>query len=75
MTEFPEWQGPYLDVLMETDPDQFPLKLSRALRAIATRLTAVDLGSISPDEKQALESALANLRKLEEGEKSDAGAA
>jgi hypothetical protein len=75
MTQFPEWQGPYLDVLMETDPDQLPLKVSRALRAIATRLTTTELKSISTEEKRALENALATLRKLQEGEQSDTGAA
>jgi hypothetical protein len=68
-------QGPYLDVLMETDPDQLPLKVSRALRAIATRLTTTELKSISTEEKRALENALATLRKLQEGEQSDTGAA
>jgi hypothetical protein len=69
-----EWQGPYLDVLMERDLDQLPLKVSRALRAIATCLWTVELKSVSPEEERALESALATLRRLKQRE-ADTGAA
>jgi hypothetical protein len=75
MMQFPEWQEPYLEALTEADPSQFPLKVSRALIAIASRLITVELKAISPEEKRALESALATLRRLQEGERSDAGAA
>jgi hypothetical protein len=75
MTDFPEWQGPYREALMETDLDQLRLKVSDALIAIANRLATVELKSISPKEKQALENALVTLRKLQEGEESDAGVA
>jgi hypothetical protein len=75
MMEFPEWQGPYREALVETDLDQFRLKVSHALIAIANRLKTVELIPISPEEKQALDDALATLRIVQDGQKSDEGAA
>jgi hypothetical protein len=76
MTQFPDWEEAFLEVLAETDKDQIPLKLSNALIAIAHRLTAVGFELISPEEKQALESALVTLGRLQDGgAQSDEGAA
>jgi hypothetical protein len=73
MIQFPKWQGPYLEVLTENDPDKFQLKVSNALIAISRRLTTFE--TISPEEKRALDTALKTLRRLQEGEQSDTGAA
>jgi hypothetical protein len=75
MMKLPEWQELYLDVLAENDPNQFRLKLSSALQAIAARLITVELKSISAEEQQALDNALATLRRMKEEQRSDEGAA
>jgi hypothetical protein len=75
MTELPEWQVAYRKALAETDSDQFMLKLSRALREIAARLTMVEFSSLSAEEKEALGTALVTLRRLQELRDSSKGAA
>jgi hypothetical protein len=65
MTKFPEWKEFYVEAQIETDPCQFPLKVSRALVAIADRLTA-GFDSISSEEKEALKDAVSTLKKLRE---------
>jgi hypothetical protein len=75
MTQFSEWQDPYLEASTETDPDELSLKISRALRAIASRLVTVELDSISPEESEALEDALATLRTLQGRQQAKTGAA
>ena len=62
--EFPEWQEPYLDALMETDQRQLVGRVDFAERAILGRLREIQSSSKRRTEEQAIEDALRGLTFL-----------
>ena len=62
--EFPEWQEPYLDALMETDQRQLVGRVDFAERAILGRLKEIQSSSKRRTEEQAIEDALRGLTFL-----------
>jgi hypothetical protein len=61
--EFPEWQTPYLQALVETDQRKLVGRVELAESAILMRLEAIRSGS-DRAEKQAIEDALSGLSVL-----------
>jgi hypothetical protein len=59
--EFPEWQGPYLEALMETDQRKLVGRVDFAERAILGRLKEIQSSSKRHTEEQAIEDALRGL--------------
>ena len=62
--QFPEWQGPYLEALMETNQYKLVGRVDLAETAILLRLNAIKVSSESRTEAQALEDALSGLSVL-----------
>ena len=62
--EFPEWQGPYLEALMETDQRKLVGRVDFAERAILVRLKEIQSSSKRRTEEQAIEDALRGLTFL-----------
>jgi hypothetical protein len=59
--EFPEWQEPYLEALMEMNREALTARLDSAETAILSRLNALRVSEQSRLEEQALEDALSGL--------------
>jgi hypothetical protein len=62
--EFPEWQGPYMEALMETDQEKLVGRVDFAERAIFLRLKEIQSSSKRRSEEQAIENALMGLTLL-----------
>ena len=62
--EFPQWQGPYLEALMETDQRKLAGRVDLAERTIFLRLKAIQSSSKRRLEEQAIEDALRALTLL-----------
>jgi hypothetical protein len=62
--EFPEWQEPYLEALMETDRLKIVGRVDLAERTIFTRLKEIQSSSKRRSEEQAIEDALRALTFL-----------
>jgi hypothetical protein len=62
--QFPEWQMPYLEALMETNQHKLVGRVDLAETAILLRLNAMKVSSESRTEEQALEDALSGLSVL-----------
>jgi hypothetical protein len=62
--EFPDWQGPYLEALMETDQGKLVGRVDVAERAIFLRLKEIQSSSQRRSEEQAIENALMGLTFL-----------
>jgi hypothetical protein len=62
--EFPEWQGPYMEALMETDQEKLVGRVDFAERAIFLRLKEIQSSSKRRSEEQAIEDALRGLTML-----------
>ena len=56
--EFPEWQEPYLEALMETDQRKLVGRVDLAERTIFLRLNEIQNSSKRRAEEQAIEDAL-----------------
>ena len=61
--EFPEWQGPYMEALMEADQEKLVGRVDFAERAIFLRLKEIQSSSKRRSE-QAIENALMGLTLL-----------
>jgi hypothetical protein len=59
--EFPEWQGPYMEALMETDQGKLVGRIDLAERTIFLRLKEIQSSSKRRSEEQAIEDALRGL--------------
>ena len=59
--EFPEWQGPYMEALMETDQEKLVGRVDFAERAIFLRLKEIQSSSKRRSEEQAIENAFDGL--------------
>jgi hypothetical protein len=55
--EFPEWQRPYIEALMEFDKQKLIERVGLAETAILSRLSAIKISAESRTEAQALEDA------------------
>jgi len=66
--EFPEWQEPYLEALMETDQRKLVGRVDLAERTIFLRLKEIQSSSKRGSEEQAIEDALRALTLLRKGE-------
>jgi hypothetical protein len=62
--EFPEWQGPYMEALMETDQGKLVGRIDLAERTIFLRLKEIQSSSKRRSEEQAIEDALRGLTFL-----------
>ena len=62
--EFPEWQEPYLEALMETDQRKLVGRVDLAERTIFLRLKEIQGSSKRGSEEQAIEDALRALTLL-----------
>ena len=62
--EFPEWQEPYLEALMETDQRKLVGRVDLAERTIFLRLKEIQSSSKKGSEEQAIEDALRALTLL-----------
>jgi hypothetical protein len=62
--EFPEWQEPYLEALMETDQGKLVGRVDLAERTIFLRLKEIQSSSKRRAEEQAIEDALRALTFL-----------
>lgn len=62
--QYPLWQKPCQDALVELDKEKLPQRITAAETAIVSRLNAASAGSVSPQESQAIEDARAILRIL-----------
>ena len=62
--EFPEWQGPYLEALMETDQRKLVGRVKFAEKTILLRLEEIQSSSQRRAEEQAIEDALRALTFL-----------
>ena len=62
--EFPEWQEPYLEALMETDQRKLVGRVDFAERAIFLRLKEIQSSAKRHSEEQAIENALMGLTLL-----------
>jgi hypothetical protein len=62
--EFPEWQEPYLEALMETDKRKLVGRVDFAERAIFLRLKEIQSSSKRRPEEQSIEVALRGLSFL-----------
>jgi hypothetical protein len=62
--QFPQWQQPYLEALMETNQHKLVGRVDLAETAILLRLNAIKVSSESRREAQALEDALSGLSVL-----------
>lgn len=62
--EFPEWQEPYLEALMETDQRKLVGRVDLAERTIFLRLKEIQSSSKRRAEEQAIEDALRALTFL-----------
>jgi hypothetical protein len=60
----PEWQGPYLEALMETDRRKLVGRVDFAERAIFVRLKEIQSSSKRRTEEQAIEDAFRGLTFL-----------
>ena len=61
---FPEWQQPYLDVLVEADREKLMDRVTHAENAIFNRLQSLTGKADHHAERQAIEDALNALRVL-----------
>jgi hypothetical protein len=61
---FPTWQKPYLDALLEQNPQTLAQRVNEAERAVLSRLQEIGAGSESLEEVQAIEDAINGLRVL-----------
>jgi hypothetical protein len=68
--QFPDWQIPYIEALIETNEIRYTFKMGAALQTIAQRLTR-PMNALSAEEREALEDALLNLRVLQHLEDQD----
>jgi hypothetical protein len=59
--EFPEWQGAYVEALMEFDEQKLIERVEFAEMAILSRLSEIRVSWQSRTEAQALEDALSGL--------------
>jgi hypothetical protein len=66
--EYPEWQEPYYDALLELDHAKLPRLVSTAYAAVVKRLEIVLSIPQHQAERQALEDALASLRVVKKKE-------
>ena len=62
--EFPEWQGPYMEALMETDHGKLVGRIDLSERTIFLRLKEIQSSSKRRSEEQAIEDALRGLTFL-----------
>jgi hypothetical protein len=62
--EFPEWQEPYLEALMETDQRKLVGRVKFAEKTILSRLKEIQSSSKRRAEEQAIEDALRALTCL-----------
>ena len=62
--EFPEWQGPYMEALMETDQGKLVGRIDLVERMIFLRLKEIQSSSKRRSEEQAIEDALRGLTFL-----------
>jgi hypothetical protein len=62
--EFPEWRGPYMEALMETDQGKLVGRVEFAERTIFLRLKEIQSSSKRRSEEQAIENALMGLTLL-----------
>jgi hypothetical protein len=66
--EYPEWQKPYCDALVELDPAKLPRLVATAYAAVVQRLEIVASKPEHQAERQAIDDALASLRVLKKKE-------
>ena len=71
LLKYPQWQKPYIDAMLETDPQILKSKICAAEVAIQKRIMNE---STTPDsqEQQAISDALSNLRVLKTSEPKEA---
>lgn len=62
--QYPEWQGPLLQAVLEAKSDTLAEKVEIAERAISNRLRELEGAPGSKDERLALYKALPTLREL-----------
>ena len=63
--EYPSWQKPYRDALLEPDPEKLRPKMDAAENAIFLRMQEIAGGSDSHGERRAIQEALSALRSLQ----------
>ncbi len=61
---FPEWQKPYLDALVELDPEKLPERVASAETAIIQRMEQFTASPDSEVERRAVKDALDALYVL-----------
>jgi hypothetical protein len=62
--QFPEWQAPLLEAILEFDPHELPQKIQHAEAAIFERLEQTRLGNHSQTEQAAIQDALSVIRRI-----------
>jgi hypothetical protein len=62
--EYPTWQVPLWDAILEFDAQRLPAKVQKAEKAIRDRLHELGTAANNPRERQALTDALATLEIL-----------
>jgi hypothetical protein len=62
--QFPEWQTPLLEAVLEFDPDKLPQKIQYAEAVIFQRLEKIRLGNHSQSEEAAMQDALSVIRRI-----------
>ena len=67
--QYPLWQGPLEDAILEFDPPLLQVKLQKAERAVSERIQELDadLQNRRLDEQQALADALTLIRIMNKG--------
>jgi hypothetical protein len=67
--QYPLWQGPLEDAILEFDPPLLHLKLQKAEKAVSERIQELDadLQDRGLDEQQALADALTLIRIMNKG--------
>lgn len=63
--DYPEWQIPLQEVVLEADLDQLPRKIERLEAVIFERLQQLRASHAVTPEKQAIEDALSTLRNVQ----------
>jgi hypothetical protein len=62
--EYPQWQAPLWDAILEFDPQRLSAKVQKAEKAIRDRLHELATSAVDLHERQALTDALATLEIL-----------
>jgi hypothetical protein len=63
--EYPEWQKPYREALLEVNPQELPARIFAAETVILMRMKALQTSSDGHREREAIEDALSGLRDLQ----------